>query len=62
MTKLFAALLGLGIAFGSSALSHHKYVPNRAGDKLENGHLCCTRDTETVYCGHGEKNVPHVHQ
>jgi hypothetical protein len=61
MTKLFAALLGLGIAFGPSALSHHKYAPNHAGDKLENGHLSPTENTENTYGSHG-KNVPHVHQ
>ena len=61
MIKLFAALLGLQAVFALSALSHHKYAPSHEGDKLENGHFGCTRDTETAYGSHG-KNVPHVHQ
>ncbi len=61
MTKLLAALLGLGIAFGSSASSHHQHAPSHVGDKLENGHFGLTENTETNYGSHG-KNVPHVHQ
>jgi|TARA_R100000995_G_scaffold62911_1_gene32355 hypothetical protein len=61
MTKLFAALLGLGIAFGSSALSHHKYAPTQSVDMIENGHLITTEKAESQYGSHG-KNVPHVHQ
>jgi|TARA_R100000081_G_C4780009_1_gene150893 hypothetical protein len=54
-------LLGLGLAFGSAALSHHRYVPTQSVDMTENGHLPTTENAESQYGGHG-KNVPHVQQ
>jgi len=56
-----AILLGVELAFGSAALSHHKYVPSTSVDMTENGHLTATENAESKYGGHG-KNVPHVHQ
>ena len=56
-----AMLLGVELAFGSAALSHHKYVPSTSVDMTENGHLTATENAESKYGGHG-KNVPHVHQ
>jgi len=60
--KLVAAtLLGVGLAFGSAALSHHKYVPSTSVDMTENGHVTTTENAESKYGGHG-KNVSHVQQ
>ena len=56
-----ATLLGVGLAFGSAALSHHRYVPSTSVDMTENGHLPTTKNAESKYGGHG-KNVPHVQQ
>jgi hypothetical protein len=62
MIRLAAAtLLGVGLAFGSAALSHHKYVPSTSVDMTENGHLTTTENAESKYGSHG-KNVPHVQQ
>ena len=62
MIRLAAAtLLGVGLAFGSAALSHHKYVPTTSVDMTENGHLPTTENAESKYGGHG-KNVLHVQQ
>ena len=62
MIKLVAAtLLGVGLAFGSAALSHHKYAPSASVDMTENGHLSTSKGAESKYGGHG-KNALHVHQ
>ena len=62
MIRLAAAtLLGMGLAFGSAALSHHKYVPTTSVDITENGHVTTTENAESKYGSHG-KNVPHVQQ
>jgi len=58
---LLATLLGVGLAFGSAALSHHRHAITTSVDMTKNGHLSTTKNAESKYGGHG-KNALHVHQ